>query len=93
MVAGIRETAHVALEVQQTGMLPSKAEQKTTKNKTEVDKEQVWENNKCRKAVFKILEAISKPVNQKKPAPQEARCTNMWQGKNSIQGNGRKRMD
>lgn len=41
MVAGIRETAHVALEVQQKGIPPSKADQKSTKNKTEVDKEQV----------------------------------------------------
>lgn len=38
---GCRETAHVALEVQQKGIPPSKADQKTTKNKTEVDKEQV----------------------------------------------------
>lgn len=55
MIAGIRGTAHIALEVQHKGILPSEADQKTTENKTEVDKEQVWQNNKYRKAVFKKL--------------------------------------
>lgn len=55
MVTGTREAAHIALEVQHEGIPPTEAGQKTTKNKAEVDKEQLWENSKCRKAVFKKL--------------------------------------
>lgn len=55
MIAGIRGTAHIAREVQHKGIPSSKADQKTTENKSEVDKEQVWQNNQCRKAVFKKL--------------------------------------
>lgn len=82
MVAGIRKTDHIALKVQYKGIPPGETSQNTTKSKIEVDKEQVWKSNKCRNSVFNKSKLF---LNQKKTAPQQARHSDVWQGKGASE--------